>query len=65
MLSEEIGKTRVEELKPGGADIAVDKENRIEYIHLMADYKLNRQIRAQCSAFRYGTMGLALPEYLS
>ena len=25
---------------------------RIEYIHLVADYKLNRQIKAQCSAFR-------------
>ena len=29
-------------------------ENRIEYIHLMADYKLNRQIRSQCNAFRQG-----------
>ena len=26
---------------------------RIEYIHLVADYKLNRQIKAQCSAFRF------------
>ena len=27
--------------------------SRIEYIHLVADYKLNRQIKAQCSAFRF------------
>ena len=29
-------------------------ENRIEYIHLMAHYKLNHQIRAQTNAFRQG-----------
>ena len=32
----------------------VDNLNRIEYIHLMADYRLNRQIRTHCSAFREG-----------
>lgn len=54
VASEEIGKTSVEELKSGGASIKVTNENRIEYIHLMADYKLNRQIRSQCNAFRQG-----------
>ena len=53
MVSEEIGKTQVEELKPNGSSILVTNDNRIEYIHLVADYKLNRQIRSQCSAFRY------------
>ncbi|UYV62883.1 UBE3C [Cordylochernes scorpioides] len=42
------------ELKPGGANIPVTEDNRIEYIHLMADYKLNRQIRAQTQAFKEG-----------
>ena len=54
VASEEIGKTSVEELKSGGTSIRVTNENRIEYIHLMADYKLNRQIRSQCNAFRQG-----------
>ena len=54
VASEEIGKTSVEELKSNGASIRVTNENRIEYIHLMADYKLNRQIRSQCNAFRQG-----------
>ena len=54
VASEEIGKTSVEELKTGGTSIRVTNENRIEYIHLMADYKLNRQIRSQCNAFRQG-----------
>ena len=43
---------QVEELKPDGANIPVTSLNRIEYIHLVADYKLNKQIRLQCNAFR-------------
>ena len=52
IVSEEIGQAHVEEMKPGGANIPVTNENRIEYIHLVADFKLNRQIRSQCAAFR-------------
>ena len=37
---------QVDELKHGGRDIQVDNSNRIEYIHLMADYRLNRQVRS-------------------
>ncbi len=51
-MTEEIGQKKVEELKPGGKDIPVDDKNKIEYIHHMADYKLNKQIKAQCNAFR-------------
>ena len=54
VVSEELGKTQVEELKPDGSSIAVNNENRIEYIRLVADYKLNRQIRSQTNAFRQG-----------
>ena len=53
IVSEEIGQAHVEEMKLGGANIPVTNENRIEYIHLVADFKLNRQIRSQCVAFRY------------
>lgn len=28
--------------------------NRLEYIHKLADLKLNQQIKKQCSAFRQG-----------
>ena len=35
---------QVVELKPGGRDIVVTNQNRIEYIHLMADYRLNKQV---------------------
>lgn len=32
------------ELKPGGRDIPVTNSNRISYIHLVADYRLNKQV---------------------
>ena len=35
---------QVDELKHGGRDIQVNNSNRIEYIHLMADYRLNKQV---------------------
>ena len=43
---------QVDELKAGGSNIPVTASNRIEYIHLIADYKLNKQIRAQCNALK-------------
>lgn len=60
VLSDELGERRVDELKPSGANIPVTNHNRIEYIHLMADYKLNKQIRAQCFAFKQG-IGSVVP----
>lgn len=50
----ELGEHEVVELKPGGSKIPVTKENKIEYVHLVADYRLNKQIRAQCAAFKRG-----------
>ncbi|XP_045527740.1 ubiquitin-protein ligase E3C [Pieris brassicae] len=64
VVSDELGEQRIEELKPGGANIAVTAENRIEYIHLVADFKLNRQIRAQCNAFKRGLMSVINSEWL-
>ncbi|XP_067007893.2 ubiquitin-protein ligase E3C [Anabrus simplex] len=64
VVNDELGETRVDELKPGGANIPVTAHNRIEYIHLMADYKLNRQIRAQCNAFKQGLANVVPLEWL-
>ena len=41
-------------LKPGGVDIPVTQTNCIEYIHLVAHYKLNVQLQQQFAAFREG-----------
>ncbi|XP_014356557.2 ubiquitin-protein ligase E3C [Papilio machaon] len=64
VLTDELGEQRTEELKPGGANIPVTAENRIEYIHLVADYKLNRQIRSQCNAFKRGVTSVVSAEWL-
>ncbi|CAH0592635.1 unnamed protein product [Chrysodeixis includens] len=64
LLTDELGEQRIEELKPGGANIPVTAENRIEYIHLVADYKLNKQIRSQCNAFKRGLTSVVSAEWL-
>ncbi|KAF7386370.1 hypothetical protein HZH68_013502 [Vespula germanica] len=64
VLSDELGEKRIDELKPSGANIPVTNHNRIEYIHLMADYKLNKQIRAQCYAFKQGIGSVVPLEWL-
>jgi ubiquitin-protein ligase E3 C len=50
----EFGRTKLVELKPGGKDISVTNDNKIEYMHLLSDYKLNKQIHEQVIAFRNG-----------
>ncbi|GFU51888.1 ubiquitin-protein ligase E3C [Trichonephila clavipes] len=54
VMNSEFGENEVVELIPGGANIPVTESNRINYIHLMADFKLNKQIKAQCQAFKEG-----------
>ncbi|VVD01449.1 ubiquitin-protein ligase E3C [Leptidea sinapis] len=64
VVCDELGEQRIEDLKPGGSNIPVTAENRIEYIHLIADFKLNRQIRAQCVAFKRGLTSVINSEWL-
>lgn len=59
-----MGESRVLALKADGAKIPVTATNRIEYIHLVADYKLNKQIRTHCAAFKKGFSSLIDLEYL-
>lgn len=54
VVCDDLGETRVVELKPDGTNILVNSSNWIEYISAMADFKLNRQIKEQCQAFRQG-----------
>ncbi|KAL1497278.1 hypothetical protein ABEB36_008270 [Hypothenemus hampei] len=53
-VSNDLGETKVMELKPNGRNISVTNENRLEYIQRLADLKLNSQLRKQCAAFREG-----------
>jgi ubiquitin-protein ligase E3 C len=50
----ENGKSVNFELIPNGRDIPVTNQNRIHYIYLIANYRLNIQIAKQCRAFFKG-----------
>ncbi|KAI9026654.1 hypothetical protein CLU79DRAFT_853565 [Phycomyces nitens] len=50
----EYGKSSVIELVPGGSNIPVTDKNRIRYVYLVANYRLNVQIAKQCKAFFRG-----------
>lgn len=64
VVENELGETNVVDLEPNGSNIGVNASNRIEYISLMADYKLNRQIKQQCAAFRKGLANVINLEWL-
>lgn len=64
VTEEFCGKMSVIELKPGGKDISVTNENKMQYIHAMADYKLNRQIVPFSNAFYRGLTDLISPAWL-
>jgi len=54
VVQSDLGESKIVELKENGAQIQVTAQNRIEYIHLMADYILNKQIRPHVNAFKQG-----------
>uniref|UniRef100_UPI00358F7F7F ubiquitin-protein ligase E3C isoform X1 n=1 Tax=Myxine glutinosa TaxID=7769 RepID=UPI00358F7F7F len=64
VVNNELGEAQVVELKSGGKDIPVTNANRIAYIHLVADYRLNRQMRQHCQAFRQGLAAVIHLEWL-
>jgi ubiquitin-protein ligase E3 C len=53
-ISSEFGQSKVVELRPGGGDLPVTRGNCIQYIHLLADWRLNTSIDPQFRAFREG-----------
>ncbi|KAK4348442.1 hypothetical protein RND71_031197 [Anisodus tanguticus] len=64
VTEESLGRHIVIELKPGGKDISVTKENMLQYVHAMADFKLNRQILPFSNAFYRGLTDLISPSWL-
>ncbi|KAJ3352922.1 hypothetical protein GGF32_003257 [Allomyces javanicus] len=61
---DEQGQTRTVDLIPGGRDVPVTKDNRIKYMYLVANYKLNVLIHRQTMAFMDGLKSLVQPEWL-
>lgn len=64
VASSSLGQTQVVELKPQGQSTPVTNSNRIEYLQLIANYKLNVQIKRHCKAFRKGLSNVLPIEWL-
>jgi hypothetical protein len=50
----EFGEVKEIELKPGGAEIEVTDENKVEYAELKAQFRLRRGVEEQTNAFMRG-----------
>uniref|UniRef100_A0A1A9WT99 Ubiquitin-protein ligase E3B n=1 Tax=Glossina brevipalpis TaxID=37001 RepID=A0A1A9WT99_9MUSC len=60
-----MGKIVTHELHPGGKARVVTDHNKLVYIHYMAYFHMNTQIREQTQAFNRGFRGIVNPEWLS
>ncbi|KAL3626638.1 E3 ubiquitin-protein ligase upl6 [Castilleja foliolosa] len=60
----EYGEQTEEELLPGGKNIRVTNENVITFIHLVANHRLNFQIRQQSSHFLRGFQQLIKKDWI-
>ncbi|KAF9814607.1 hypothetical protein SFRURICE_001768 [Spodoptera frugiperda] len=62
---ERLGEIVTHELVPGGKAVPVTNENKINYIHLMAHFRMHTQIKDQTNAFIKGFRTIINPEWLS
>ncbi|RLU16748.1 hypothetical protein DMN91_010816 [Ooceraea biroi] len=60
-----LGKLATHELIPGGRTTAVTNQNKIQYIHHMAHYRMYHQIKEQTTAFIKGFRSIINSEWLS
>ncbi|KII83229.1 hypothetical protein PLICRDRAFT_180633 [Plicaturopsis crispa FD-325 SS-3] len=61
---DEFGVTKTIDLIPNGSNIAVTRENRLQYIHLVSHYRLTKQIKLQSEAFFEGLSEMIDPKWL-
>ncbi|KAL6343864.1 hypothetical protein AAG906_027635 [Vitis piasezkii] len=64
IVNNEYGEQTEEELLPGGKNIRVTNENVITFIHLIANHRLNFQIRQQSSHFLRGFQQLIQRDWI-
>ncbi|KAI6172338.1 HECT-type E3 ubiquitin transferase [Aphelenchoides besseyi] len=60
-----LGKIQTVELKPGGSNIRVTNENKISYIHQMAQFRVVGQTADQCKYFVQGFQSIISNQWLS
>ncbi|ONM62672.1 E3 ubiquitin-protein ligase UPL6 [Zea mays] len=64
IVNNEYGEQCEEELLPGGRDMRVTNDNVITFIHLVANHRLNYQIRAQSTHFLRGFQQLIPKDWI-
>ncbi|PRQ70668.1 hypothetical protein AAT19DRAFT_10825 [Rhodotorula toruloides] len=64
ITEEDFGVSRSIDLIPGGSEIPVTNDNRMQYIVLVSNYRLNVQIAPQCRAFYQGLFEIVNPRWL-
>ncbi|XP_065905811.1 ubiquitin-protein ligase E3C-like isoform X2 [Dysidea avara] len=64
ITNNDMGEGQTVDLKLGGSFIPVTDDNKVEYIHLVANYRLNRQLSLQCASFREGLSSVIPQEWL-
>ncbi|KAL6978059.1 E3 ubiquitin-protein ligase upl6, partial [Sarracenia purpurea var. burkii] len=64
IVNNEYGEQTEEDLLPGGKNIRVTNENVITFIHLIANHRLNFQIRQQSSHFLRGFQQLIPKDWI-
>eukprot|EP01083_Nonionella_stella_P071473 191988_1 len=62
--TQSFGEAKNVDLIPNGSNVSVTNENRLKFIHTLADYKLNREIRKQSNAFLDGLAMIVKPEWI-
>ena len=56
--------TQSVDLVPNGSNLPVTRENRLQYIYLVAHYRLTKQIKRQSAAFFEGLSEIIDPKWL-
>eukprot|EP01027_Heterolobosea_sp_BB2_P014971 GEZU01021466.1.p1 GENE.GEZU01021466.1~~GEZU01021466.1.p1 ORF type:complete len:411 (-),score=114.80 GEZU01021466.1:175-1338(-) len=64
IVDNEFGESIEHELIPDGRNIPVTNENRLSYIHRVAHFRLNTQIKPQSDAFLRGLRDIIPPKWL-
>jgi ubiquitin-protein ligase E3 B len=62
---DQLGQRVTVPLRPGGTAVDVTNENRILYVHLVADFRLNKQLKPQTEAIKRGFYRLVKPAWLA
>lgn len=63
-ISSEFGLTKTIDLIPDGSNVAVTRENRLQYIQLVSHYRLSKQIKLQSEAFFEGLLEMIDTKWL-